>query len=469
MPVTLSRRGKAYPKPCKAHRGPVPAKKPSVRDTPPLLTALEQAVLNEHRPLMRQALEDRVREEEQRFAQLVRRCGQCKAVLLSKGIKRTKCLTQFGQVEIPSHVLRCADCHTSERPFLAYLGLEAAGRLSPMLARLVALMATVVPYEMAATLLLEFLGVRVSPMTVWRTVQRLGEGADQHSQNMAVYDRHPGRVEEAPQNVQEVVIAGTDGCALGMQVRSGRRKRQGTEVLPPLPTLEDGHFREVKSGVLLLPKERVETSPGRHSVVRRALVTCLGNADQVFDLMWSKLLQLQWLGPNTMVVVIGDGAEWIWNRAKMFPNHCEILDFWHAVEKGWEWARTRFGPDSKEAKELMKGITEKLRAGKVQDVLAQLLTFKPLTPEEAQKLTTLIRYYTDNACRMRYDQYRAMNYGIGSGAIESAHKQLVHARMRQAGMRWSEDGARRLLALRVTLLNGDWDKLHVLPMKRLAA
>jgi hypothetical protein len=41
-----------------------------------------------------------------------------------------------------------------------------------------------------------------------------------------------------------------------------------------------------------------------------------------------------------------------------------------------------------------------------------------------------------------------MGYGIGSGAVESAHKQVVHARMRQAGMRWSEAGARRLLALR---------------------
>jgi hypothetical protein len=42
-----------------------------------------------------------------------------------------------------------------------------------------------------------------------------------------------------------------------------------------------------------------------------------------------------------------------------------------------------------------------------------------------------------------------LGYGIGSGAVESAHKQVVHARFRQAGMRWSEAGARRLLALRL--------------------
>ena len=63
---------------------------------------------------------------------------------------------------------------------------------------------------------------------------------------------------------------------------------------------------------------------------------------------------------------------------------------------------------------------------------------------------------------MRYDEYLRLGYGIGSGAVESAHKQVVHARMRQAGMRWSEAGARRLLALRLQLLNDRWDMLDQL-------
>jgi hypothetical protein len=57
---------------------------------------------------------------------------------------------------------------------------------------------------------------------------------------------------------------------------------------------------------------------------------------------------------------------------------------------------------------------------------------------------------------MRYDEYLRFGYGIGSGVVESAHKQVVHARLRQAGMRWSEAGARRLLALRLLLLNDNW-------------
>ena len=55
-----------------------------------------------------------------------------------------------------------------------------------------------------------------------------------------------------------------------------------------------------------------------------------------------------------------------------------------------------------------------------------------------------------------------------AAALWKAHKQVVHARMRQAGMRWSEAGARRLLALRLLLLNQNWELLDRLPMGSMA-
>ena len=90
-------------------------------------------------------------------------------------------------------------------------------------------------------------------------------------------------------------------------------------------------------------------------------------------------------------------------------------------------------------------------------------------PEHRKLLEGLIRYYTNNRERMRYDEYLRLGYGIGSAAVESSHKQVVHARLRQAGMRWSELGARRLLALRVLLLNGQWSRLDRMETTSLAA
>ena len=104
----------------------------------------------------------------------------------------------------------------------------------------------------------------------------------------------------------------------------------------------------------------------------------------------------------------------------------------------------------------------------MEQVIARLRRLRPQSPQLRESLDSLIRYYSANATRMRYDEYLRLGYGIGSGAVESAHKQVVHARMRQAGMRWSEAGARRLLALRLLLLNGDWALLDRLTMASMA-
>jgi hypothetical protein len=225
----------------------------------------------------------------------------------------------------------------------------------------------------------------------------------------------------------------------------------------------------VKTGVLLLPAERLEPCPGRRSVVRRFLVTCLGDADEIYNRVWAQLQELGWLGAKTVVVIVGDGAEWIWNRVDMFPLRCEILDFWHAIEHAWEFARLRYGEGSKHADRWVHQIAQQLRAGKIDHVIAHLKRLNPTTPEVRKKLDDLIRYYTENAQRMHYDEYIRLGYGIGSGAVESAHKQVVHARLRQAGMRWSEMGARSLLALRLLLLNDDWKLLDRIRMASLAA
>ena len=169
------------------------------------------------------------------------------------------------------------------------------------------------------------------------------------------------------------------------------------------------------------------------------------------------------------MVIVGDGAEWIWNRATLFPRRCEILDFWHAVAKAWEFARPRFGEGSWHAAQFAHRIAEDLRAGRGDDVIARLAKLRPPEAEHQERLASLIKYYTDHRSRMRYDEYLRLGYGIGSGAVESSHQQVVQARMRQAGMRWSVAGARRLLALRVLLLNGEWSLLDRLAMQPRAA
>src|SRR5712692_8495472 len=134
----------------------------------------------------------------------------------------------------------------------------------------------------------------------------------------------------------------------------------------------------------------------------------------------------------------------------------------------WAFARLRYGEGSQQADRWVHQIAEDLRAGKVEEVIVGLQRLRPKTPELRQALHALIRYYRDNAGRMRYDEYLRLGYGIGSGVVESAHKQVVHARLRLAGMRWSEAGARRLLALRLLLWNDNWALLDQFRMVAVA-
>jgi hypothetical protein len=331
------------------------------------------------------------------------------------------------------------------------------GQPSGLLARWLGLLGCVASYTLAAELAAQLLRVRVNAMTVWRAVQRLGEAAARHTEAMSAHYADPRTDRPVSADAPAAVGGGVDGCMLGMQVRATRRRRQTPdEVLPALPPVEDGHFREVKSGVLLIPAERTAISPGRRTVVRRVLVTCLGNADLLFARLWAQLAELQWVGADPVVVIVGDGAEWIWHRAPLFANVCEFLDFWHALEYAWAYARLQFREGSRQADRWASRLAHDLKAGRVRDVIARLKTLRPQSDASRTALDALMKYYTDHASRMRYDEYLRLGYGIGSGAVESAHTQIVQARFRQAGMRWSALGARRRLALRLLLLNGQW-------------
>lgn len=428
---------------------------------------LEREVEIEYRPRMLEALQNKVDAVADSLQGQTPVCSQCHQTMKRHDTETVSWVARFGGLKASVARYRCPTCRDERRPLLDVLGVEP-GRISGSLARLLALLAVVAPYSLAAALAELLLGVKISPMGIWKVVQRLGESACGYSTGLSHYHADSRSEGASTQDAPPVVVLGVDGAMLGMQVRTNRRRRQGSETLPPLPPVEEGQFQEVKTGVVMLPNERVETSPGRHSVVRRFLVSCLGDADTIFAALYAQLRELGWVGRHTVVVIVSDGAEWIWNRAKMFVRRCEILDFWHALEHAWGFARLNYGEGSQQADRWIHQIATDLRAGKVQEVIARLKRMRPKTPELREKLQGLIAYYSEHAGRMRYDEYLRLGYGIGSGAVESAHKQVVHARFRQAGMRWSEAGARRLLALRLLLLNDQWALLDRLPMVAVA-
>jgi hypothetical protein len=73
-------------------------------------------------------------------------------------------------------------------------------------------------------------------------------------------------------------------------------------------------------------------------------------------------------------------------------------------------------------------------------------------------LQAAISYFKNNRQYMKYDEYLAAGYPIGSGVAEGACRHVVKDRMEQTGMRWTQAGAQSMLHLRAIYLNGDWNE-----------
>ncbi len=169
-----------------------------------------------------------------------------------------------------------------------------------------------------------------------------------------------------------------------------------------------------------------------------------------------------WEGPVTQrglavlreVLVLGDGAVWIWNlAADHFGERIEILDFYHASEHLWDVARALYGEGTEAAKTWAGGRTKELLEKGAEPVLNALAEAKAETAEASEVLRVERGYFRTNAARMDYPKFRAMGLPIGSGAVESSAKHLVQQRMKRSGARWSESGAQGVLNVRSRLLS----------------
>ena len=157
------------------------------------------------------------------------------------------------------------------------------------------------------------------------------------------------------------------------------------------------------------------------------------------------------------VVCLSDGAAGNWKQfATHFPQRAEILDWYHATEHLWAAGYGLYGEGTPEAVTWVEAQEAVLWAGRPHEVLSAL---RALAEEpHGQAAAEEIHYFLTNQSRMHYDRYRAKGYPIGSGSAESACKQLVGARLKQAGMRWSKQGAQAILNLRAALLSERWDE-----------
>jgi hypothetical protein len=140
------------------------------------------------------------------------------------------------------------------------------------------------------------------------------------------------------------------------------------------------------------------------------------------------------------------------SRLRHFGEATQIVDWYHATHYVWQAADAVYGEGTPLAKRWAKQRLADLWAGDVPKVLAALRCHQSRGPAVEEALT----YYTNHQHRMAYAEYRARGLPIGSGTMESGCKQIVTARLKQAGMIWSLPGARAVAAVRTWLKSGRW-------------
>jgi len=362
--------------------------------------------------------------------------------------RRKQLLTILGPVVFERAYYLCASCHQGQSPRdkeLDVVGEEC----SPGVRRMMAAVGSESSFERGRRQLHLLAGLEVTTKAVERHAEAIGNDIVRREQDQ----RHRVVQLEFPDILGAavpVMYIEMDGTQLPM-VHAELVGRVGRSQGQPART------REVKLGSVFT--QTTTDSEGRP--IRDPATTTYIGAIEAAELFGPHLYAEAWergWERARKKVVLGDGAEWIWNLANQhFAGALQIVDVWHAREHLWNVAAQLFPSDEKLRKSWAKKLIKKLNRGRVETVVEELRKFPTRKPELRDLLRIEADYFERNRQRMRYPKFRKQGLFIGSGVIEAGCKTIIGARLKQSGMFWTVEGANAIIALRCTLLSGKFE------------
>jgi hypothetical protein len=167
------------------------------------------------------------------------------------------------------------------------------------------------------------------------------------------------------------------------------------------------------------------------------------------------------LGQERPVVCLMDGERSLWDaREAYFPEAVGVLDLFHVMERLWAVSHCLHKEGSDDAEQYVEQRLRDLlegRAGSVIEEFRLCLARSRLRGNKRKVVKSAIEYLENNREHVKYDEYLAAGYPIGSGVAEGACRHLVKDRLEQTGMRWTVEGAQAMLHVRAFYLNDQWD------------
>lgn len=364
-------------------------------------------------------------------------------------LRSRRLLTALGEVELSRPWYLCPHCHNGQFPVDRQLDIENCD-CSPGVRRMQALVGQQSPFDHGREQMKLLAGLQVTTKSVERTAEAIGAHIAQGEQReirKAVQLDLPVIVGK-PIPILYVQMDGTGVPVVKKETEGRKGKSAG----------QPAHTREVKLGCVFTQtawdKEGYAIRDPHSTTYTGAIETAEEFGRRIYLEAWNR----GWSRAENKVVM-GDGAEWIWNLADQhFPGAVQIVDLYHARQHLWDLARTLHPNDLADQKAWIKAHQKRLLdKGKIEKLVLLLRSTESPNADILQKIRTEADYFERNAERMRYPKFRRQHLFVGSGVIEAGCKTVIGSRLKQSGMFWTVRGANAILALRCCHLNGRFE------------
>jgi hypothetical protein len=434
---------------------------------------IEEEAARQAKELMRVAAE---RAAQAKANATAAQCRQCQHELThQKSLSRT-ISSRFGPLTIWRRYGWCPACQHWQFPADHALGLAHKAPASPYLQEISALLVSKMPPEQALPVAAR-LGLDLSRCFLDREAHRQGLKAEQaRAQTLAQLDTWAGLQQLAP---------ATDGPPLqpftlvieidAWNIRERDAWGQTDALRQQGQKPERWHW--VYTGTVFRLDHRGQSAGQRALITQRGFVATRLGLDAFIAQLHREAIQ-RGLGQAEQVLVIADGAVWIWRlAADRFPGASQRLDLWHGAEHLWAIADDLYGQGTPEARAWVAPLLKQLRDDQTPALITTLTQLQPTLDQALQKkLQTQIAYFENHAHRMQYKQILAAraavkegtataqqiklaNQPLGSGAVEATCRQY-QCRFKRTGQFWSLEGDEALLSLETLWRNGRWHQLY---------